>query len=362
MLVVRPVRKEDLDGLLELAHLASFGLTTLPKDRDLLAKRIRESLRAFDRIDDAEPHSEAYLFVLEDVAERRAVGTSGIVSKVGGFKPFYAYRIETTVHESKTLGITKTIETLHLVSEHDGPSEMASLFLHPDHRKGGTGRMLSLARFLFIADFPRLFDRRVISEIRGMVDHEGRSAFWDAIGRNFFDMEFPKADYLSVVDKEFIGELMPRHPIYVPMLPAEAQAVIGKAHPESEAALKILRAEGFRSTGMVDIFEAGPIVGCARDAIRTVRESERTVVSRIIDAAPKGMPLVLGNGRADYRACLAAVETVDGGVALSREVARLLEVEPNLVYRWIAGVDCPPEERIALLTARLEQALRARAS
>ena len=43
------------------------------------------------------------------------------------------------------------------------------------------------------------------------------------------------------------------------------------------------------------------------------------------------------------------------------EVARLLEVEPNLVYRWIAGVDAPPEERIARLTERLEEALRARA-
>jgi len=59
ILVVRPVAKEDLDGLLELAHLASFGLTTLPKDRGLLARRIRESLRAFDRIDDTEPHGEA---------------------------------------------------------------------------------------------------------------------------------------------------------------------------------------------------------------------------------------------------------------------------------------------------------------
>jgi len=41
------------------------------------------------------------------------------------------------------------------------------------------------------------------------------------------------------------------------------------------------------------------------------------------------------------------------------EVARLLEVEPNRVYRWIAGVDCPPAERIALLTERLEEALAA---
>jgi DNA-binding transcriptional regulator YdaS (Cro superfamily) len=39
------------------------------------------------------------------------------------------------------------------------------------------------------------------------------------------------------------------------------------------------------------------------------------------------------------------------------EVARLLEVEPYSVYRWIAGVDCPPAERIASLTERLQAAL-----
>jgi arginine N-succinyltransferase len=349
VLVVRPVRKEDLDGLLELAHLASFGLTTLPKDRELLARRIRESLRAFDRIEDAEPHAEAYLFVLEDTARRRVVGTSGIVSKVGGFKPFYAYRIETTVHESKTLGITKTIETLHLVLDHDGPSETASLFLHPDCRQGGTGRVLSLARFLFMAEFPRLFDPRVISEIRGVVDVEGRSPFWDAVGRHFFDMEFPKADFLSVVNKEFIGELMPRYPIYVPMLPPEAQAVIAQPHPESAGALRILRSEGFRFSGMVDIFEAGPVVSCLRDAIRTVRESERAVVGEIVDEPRVASPVLVSNGRADFRACVAAVAPdARGNITLSRETADALDVDVGGAVRTVslrAGAAAPEGER-----------------
>ncbi|MET0154049.1 MAG: arginine N-succinyltransferase [Candidatus Binatia bacterium] len=351
MLVVRPVAKEDLDALLELAHLASFGLTTLPKDRDLLARRIRESLRAFDRIEDAEPHGEAYLFVLEDRARRHLAGTSGIVSKVGGFQPFYAYRVETTHHESRMLGVAKSVDVLHLVLEHDGPSEMASLFLHPDYRQGGTGRMLSLARFLFIAEFPRLFDSRVISEIRGVVDSQGRSPFWDAVGRHFFDMEFPKADYLSVVNKEFIGELMPRHPIYVPMLPREAQAVIGKPHPESLGALRILESEGFRSSGMVDIFEAGPIVQCSRDSIRAVRESIRAKVGAIVDAPLPGAPVLLSNGRADYRACQAPAARDGGGdVVLSRETARSLAIEVGAPVRTVslrAALATPQGERCA---------------
>jgi arginine N-succinyltransferase len=40
MQVIRPVALQDLDQLLHLATLTGFGLTTLPKDRELLRKRI----------------------------------------------------------------------------------------------------------------------------------------------------------------------------------------------------------------------------------------------------------------------------------------------------------------------------------
>jgi DNA-binding transcriptional regulator YdaS (Cro superfamily) len=35
-------------------------------------------------------------------------------------------------------------------------------------------------------------------------------------------------------------------------------------------------------------------------------------------------------------------------------VATLLDVEPNQVYRWIAGVDRPADERLGELTQRLQ--------
>ena len=45
MLVIRPVRKTDLEGLHDLTAHTGFGLTTLPRDRDLLAERIVEMRR-----------------------------------------------------------------------------------------------------------------------------------------------------------------------------------------------------------------------------------------------------------------------------------------------------------------------------
>ena len=327
MFVIRPVQASDLDALLGLAAQTSFGLTTLPKDTDWLAGRIRDSEDAFRRLADQRPRGEAYLFVLEDTSTGRVLGTAGIISKVGGFEPFYAYRIETSVHESKMLGIRKEIRTLHLEKEHDGPCEIVSMFLHPVLRGRGLGRPLSLARFLFIAEHPWSFDERVIAEMRGVLDDSGRSEFWDAVGRHFFEIDYPKADYLSLLNKRFIADLMPTHPISIPLLPPAAQAVIGRVHPETEPALAILREEGFATTGMVDIFEAGPIVGCPRDSLRLVRESLTDQVAAITDQPAAPGDHLVGTSGIDFRACRTSVTRFpDGGVALPREAAAALGV------------------------------------
>ena len=135
MLVIRPATPADVGPLVDLAGLASFGLTTLPRDADFLRRRIRDSERGFGRIVDAEPRGESYLFVMEETRTGRVVGTAAVVSKVGGFEPFYAYRIEAERHESATLGVRREIPVLQLVREHDGrvgderPSQRDSLLL-----------------------------------------------------------------------------------------------------------------------------------------------------------------------------------------------------------------------------------------
>jgi len=220
MYLIRPITLDDLPALVDLTRLTGFGLTTLPNDERLLRRRIKESLRGFDKLaDDDPPLGETYLFVMEHVPTKQVCGTCGIVSKVGGFEPFYAYRVETTIHQSQVLHVRKEIQTLHLVEMHSGPCEVGSLFLSPQHRAGGNGRLLSPSRFLFMADNPAYFDPMVIAEMRGVLDDQGHSPFWDAVGHHFFDIDFPKADYLSMVTTRFIDNLMPKQPIYFPLLP-----------------------------------------------------------------------------------------------------------------------------------------------
>lgn len=334
MVILRPVASADLGALVELSKLTGYGLTTLPTDRTFLARRIRASEEGFARREDEPARGDSYLFVLEDLRNGRIVGTCGLVSKVGGFEPFYAYRIEVAVHESKTLGVRNEIQTLHLVAEHNGPSEIGSLFLAPDYRRDGNGRLMSLARFLFIAEHPEAFDPVVIAEMRGVVDEKGGSVFWDALGRHFFAIDFPTADYLSTVDKRFIADLMPTHPIYIPLLPPEAQQVIGEVHPDTRPALRLLEAEGFRRNGMVDIFEAGPVVECARDEIRTVSESAASPVVGIGDESYEAPESLVARVAGEFRVCKARLRADRAGVHLPTRVALALGVKLGDRVRW----------------------------
>jgi arginine N-succinyltransferase len=326
MLVIRPVEMKDLDRLYELANLAGFGLTSLPKDKKVLNNRIVESIHGFSKPAE-KPGGELYIFVLEDLEKETVAGTANIVSKVGGFEPFYAYKVETCVHQSKMLNIRKEIQTLTLVAEHSGPAEIGGIFLAPEYRKHGAGRLLSLFRFLFMFLDPKRFEPLVIAEMRGVVDDDGRSPFWEALGRHFFDMDYFKADLLSVADKRFIGDLLPTCPIYVPLLPPEAREVIGEVHEQAKPALRMLEQEGFAYSGMVDIFEAGPIVACPLDRIRTVRESRVTTVDQITGEEVSSLPFVIACTRKDFRACLgAADESPVGGIRINVRVAEALGV------------------------------------
>ena len=88
-------------------------------------------------------------------------------------------------------------------------------------------------------------------------------------------MEYSTADYLTGIgQKSFIAELMPKHPVYVNLLPADARDAIGAVHADTVPARTMLEQEGFRYEGYVDIFDAGPTVECFRDDIHAVRQSQ----------------------------------------------------------------------------------------
>lgn len=331
MYVFRPARESDLAALFSLAGAVSGGLTSLPKDEGFLRDRIDESLRAFDpKI--RKPGNEKYLFVLENLEGGEVVGTAGIAARVGGFDPFYSYEIRRQKFEHKPMKIEKSLAVLHLKKTHSGPTEIGSLFLRADSRRAGLGRLLSLARFLFIAAFPSRFDTNVIAEIRGYIDQQGKSPFWESVGRHFFDHDFYTADFLSGLgNKAFIADLMPDLPIYVKLLPESVQAAIGRVHHDSEPALALLLAEGFERTSEVDIFDAGPLVRADCGRLRTIAQSRRDVISEIVPIEPEGVGRLLARPRLDFRVVLSPITETSDGIKLGRDAADALSVKPGEV-------------------------------
>lgn len=327
MELVRAVRLEDMDQLWDLIAQATYGLTTLQITKEQLSERVEHSNFAFTRKTE-KASGEPYVFVMEDTVSKSLVGLSCIFSKTGGYEPFYSYRRVRESNHCELLNQVQEVETLHLEKIHDGPTEIGSLFLLPAYRGKGRGRLLSLARFTFMSAYPKKFAEDVIAEMRGVMTEDGACPFWEAIGRHFFEMDFPQADSLSTINKRFIEDLMPHYPIYVNMLPATAIAVLGEVHNETKPALAMLEAEGFRKSDLIDIFDGGPVVRCRRDKIDAVRRTHRQLISKIVDSTA-GEPHILASLNEGFRSLIEHPELTADGLVIGTQAAARLKVSPG---------------------------------
>jgi arginine N-succinyltransferase len=237
-----------------------------------------------------------------------------------------SFRQVTFAHYSSAVSARVDHPALMLVNECKGWSEVGSLFLKADKRQGGAGRLLARSRYLLIGAAPERFAPWVLAELRGVFDAQGRSPFWDDVASKFFPMPFDDADEMSAsTNGQFIFDLAPRHPIYVDLLPERARAAIGQVHPEGVPAKLLLDQEGFRETGLIDVFDAGPTVACPRDEIRTVKESLRRRV-KIGDPGDVPVALVSVDEITRFRATRAPVATDETYAYLTRDVADALRV------------------------------------
>ncbi|MGB0893708.1 MAG: arginine N-succinyltransferase [Parashewanella sp.] len=338
MLVIRPIRSSDLPALLTIAEESGHGFTSLPVNKELLANKIARAEKSFNQ-PAAKPHDEGYLMVLEDTESGEVVGTCGIEAAVGLVDAFYHYRLGTEVYHSEQINVRNEVETLTLCHDYTGAAELCTLFLRDTYRKNSNGRMLSRSRFLFLAQHAERFGNKVIAEMRGVSDEKGDSPFYDWLQKFFIGIDFVKADYLSGLgQKSFMGEMMPRNPIYVCLLPEDAKKVIGEVHPNTLPALKLLQAEGMQFRGYVDIFDGGPTVECDLEQLRSVKESRLLTVS-IGEMPSSDTRYIISNTKlADYRACSSQllVSAEHDDVVISAELADALMINTGEQIRILA--------------------------
>lgn len=324
---VRMARSDDLEALYALAVAGGSGLTNLPPDRDVLAGKLAASERAVAAPAPdapADTGGSAIMLMVED-GQGRIVGTSCIFPRVGADWPFYSYRLTRQANRSLAIGRLKSQTLLNLANDFEGETEVGGLFIDPAKRGYAFGALAARARYLFIAAHRERFGRRVMAELRGWQDVAGKSPVWEAIGRHFYDMDFHDADRTGAVGgNQFIADLGPRYPIYVSLLPLDAQGALGRPHDDGRPAFEMLLAEGFVAGDYVDIFDGGPTVVADIDAVKTVREARNLSVNAIGEG---GDPSLVATGHCEtFRVGRGRVST-DGVIDAS--LATALDIGPG---------------------------------
>ncbi len=328
MFVVRPVQYADVPALLKLVA-ASAGNHTLPRTPHTMEQAVGRSLAAF-AASPAAPGDEWYLFVLQSDRENGLAGCAAIAATAGGNSAYFAFRNDAIQQVSRDLGISHGIHTLSLSSDLSAHSQLSG-FLLSAHAAGGAAELLSRSRLLFSALAPQRFAEQFFAALPGSADGNGRFPFWEALGRKFFGMDLLQAEHVieGARNRSLIVELMPPYPVYVPLLPADAQAALGRAHEAAVQRLNLLHDEGFEAGRHIDIFDGGPILQARRTALRTSAQARRRTVDAVPAQAGQARCLVAAAREQMFRVVEAMCdETPDetGTLRLPEAARRMLDV------------------------------------
>ena len=275
MQVVRLVKTSDLQQVTELIKKTGIGMTTMPKTRKEVQERIAWSVNSASK-KKPNPNKDTYLFVLEN--NKKIIGISAIYTSVSKEKPSVFFKLKKIKLSSDTYKFEKESDVLKLHLLHKPYSELGTIFIDPSSRGRGRGSLLSFARLQLIGAHQTRFDKKILVEIRGWKDKNGKSYFWEYFSKAFFNLDFFSIDRLSYIDNHFITESVPKFPFIVELLPKRVQKVLGKAHPNAMPALSMLAKQGFKPNGLVDILDGGPCMEVLATKIPIVKSSVKVKV------------------------------------------------------------------------------------
>lgn len=323
--VIRSVKHDDLIQLVDLAK--QFNLLNLPGDRKVISEKIDRSEQSF--AGKLPKHQSEYVFVVEDVEEKTIVGSSLVLAKHGNEDvPHSFFKIFKRDHFSQDLGIGFIHQVLRFQLDFDGPTEIGGLLVDKAYRRRPEklGKQISLSRFLYMGLYPEKFEERVLCELTPPLTDEGRSEFWEALGRRFTGLPYQEADLLSQSHKEFIESLFPQDDIYLCLLDAKARLVLGRVGEATKPAQHLLESIGFSYLDEVDPFDGGPHYGANTSDILPIKHGKRFIVNDFKDASYKDQYLVATTGE-EFRVCLASVDIRDGEVSIAPKAKQILGVE-----------------------------------
>ncbi len=378
LFVVRRAMVSDLPTLHKMSKMVHF--INLPPDQEILADKIRNSRKSFLRaarnaktvhkpkgpsvtggMSEKTAMADIFMFVLEEINTEGCIGTSQLVSQMGGpGHPNVCFKLETREKYANDLkfGARHTVARVHL--DESGPTELGGLVLQPSFRghKMKLGRFIALVRFHFIGLHRKMFRQTILAELMAPISPNGESLVWDTLGRRFIPLSYEEADRFCQYSREFMMELLPAGDIHLSLLPPAARAQIGEVGPETLPARRMLERLGFKYEGFVDPFDGGPYVTAKTDDIDLVKNTFHATLGPAIgheQTDQVGIVSVL-NGDGDFRAIQTAF-SIDrsGRLRVTSEAMAALHTEPEV------DVGCTPM-RVPAEPGRVKKSVAKKAS
>ncbi len=358
MFYIRRAIVEDLPTLLKLGKMVHF--INLPADRDILSQKVlrsRNSFRSvadgtaalaadFDKVDKKPKRaarglgeiinqSEMFMFVLADTDNPGCLGTSQLISCMGGQNnPNVCYKLERREMFSPGLqtGTSHTIAKLYL--DPSAPTEIGGLILQPSYRGHSQrlGKFLSLARFHFVGLNRKVFRDQILAEMMAQITPDGHNLFWDFLGRRFIPLSYTEADRLCQYSREFMLSLLPREEIYLSLLPPEPRAGVGQVGIETIPARRMLEKLGFEYHGFVDPFDGGPYLHAKTSEIPLIKATRKAVLGEPIAATrckTPGIVSVLQHDGDFFAVNQPYMVDADGKVRMTRAAISTLNAQPG---------------------------------
>ncbi len=311
--VVRAADIGDLSDFFDLALVAGAGFTSLPLDENLLAERLRRSTPAF------QGECGTMMLALEDLDAGRVIGCAAIKASKGRRSDFLNFLVDD--HR----------QWLEPTSLYSDLTEVGSLLVHPDYRQYGVGRWLARSRYLVIAgDLPR-FGHHLFSELRGVIDDDNHSPFYDGVLAPHFQLTYEEADTFSAQGRQAeLNAMLPTSPVCLGAIGTAATAALGRPHQDGAKALWFLEDEGFMFEGAVDLLDGGPLVRATSRHVKTIRTSFMSKIMAGKVGRDEGQPVILavGNG-AEFRSVRGWAISAGNVVIGNPDLLNRLQLEPG---------------------------------
>lgn len=307
--IIRPAREDDIRFLHDLSKRTGPGFTSLQPDIDFLNTLISKSEAAFAH--PARDTSQTFLLVMESFQNREVVGCASIKNNIGT-DDFMCADFELDCHDVGATATRHGDDRLILKRTLQGHTEVGSLFLHPEHRASGAGRLLARARYLLMGTTHHLFERPIVSQLRGWCDPNGHSPFYDEVWKTRLTASYEQCD--ARLAREGAGHILKTFAgldLSLNDLSAEALNAIGRPHASAAGALRLLEQEGFVRSSLVDLSDAGPILLAKREALRSLQATRQVEMRMGAPASSASLGMICNNSFKHFQALVGRFDHLD---------------------------------------------------